>query len=516
MKRRKVSQQTVGSSSSSQTHRDATQSASSSVKGPATATVTQDSSPDEPSRMRDIVPQWLEKQAQRLERLRRGSFWHRDSMFESQDVKREPKQTAQDVGTAVSGPHSEPVPQRVIDHFFTLYPAGGSDWRNSVRWQRHLTKCTVTKCAICKATRRLTDTSPSPARLSAKPPVKLSARSSTESLSKTSKDSYFSVPSWRSKSSKERKKRGKSPAQDEIDEEDTETLSPSTQVPRYLETSFSRRTRASRPGIVIYDGAPQFERRAPPPPVRCTSVSKPVDASKIPVPAAPHLRFASTATINVDDLSQITGRPYEISPLELLRFPLSQHYNLPSTPQLKPKQVAASVPEMEPLTGALRASSVDSLLSESSTVGPNPTNVQRWPTQPRSESSSGMGGYTIADLLSQDGGFEMPPTRKHRAAAGRPTHHASAPAPAAQYLPTPPHSRHTSNGWQAGSSVAPPTYCIAIPEGPADRDWATCKLSDTTGSSLPNCPVYVNARERLDKYWAGWAERHGPGMRNWR
>jgi hypothetical protein len=100
-----------------------------------------------------------------------------------------------------------------------------------------------------------------------------------------------------------------------------------------------------------------------------------------------------------------------------------------------------------------------------------------------------------------------------------------APAFPVQFPPTPPDSRHASSSSESSQARVSNTYRDRmvlpagprpIPEGPADRDRYTCKISDTTGSSLPDCPVYVNPGESRDRKWREWTRERWSGGCKWR
>ncbi|KAF2626845.1 hypothetical protein BU25DRAFT_73565 [Macroventuria anomochaeta] len=533
LKRRKLSRESVVSSQ----HQDdtspdsATSPASNDVKCQATVTVVpQDPFPEEPIRKRDRIQQWLVQQAQRVERLKQEVFRHRDSKFDRQDIEKELKQATLDANATVVGPDGEEVSQRVINHFFTLYPAGGSDWLDSKRWERHLAKCSQIKCDHCKATQRPGDRSPSPLKSSPLQSSRSSSPKSTKSPKepKSSADGYFSNPFWRSRSSKRREEKGKSPAPDELGECTTSPLhevllSPRTQLSERLP---DRPRRASRPpkGSIVIRDAYQYTQRKP---VRCSIISSSLDPSQIPIPAIPDLKPADSSGLDLHDLAHVTGHSYGGSPLEdgRLPFPLCHNFIPPPAPLLRPEQRITPIPDTLQLEEASRVSSSGRPIFDMSplvSASPGATNVQRGfhpppavrtpfrPVFPDEE-------YTIADVLGD--GIEMPRLRK----CGPAPAPAPAAAPAVQFPPTPPDSRQNSTSYPSGVSyttygdtISLPAKPTSVPEGPADRDWDMCELSDTTGSSLPDCPVYVNPRQARGEWWDGMAERYGPGMNYWR
>ena len=528
-KRRKLSRETTASSQHQENIApfSATARASSDIKGQATVTVVpQDPSPEEPTRKRDTVQRWLIQQAQRLERLKQEIYRHRDSMFDEKNVQKELKLASQNANAIVLGPDSGEVTERVIEHFFTLYAAGGSDWRDSKEWDRHQAKCSRFECDLCKSSGDPTKRPPSPLKALPSPSLQSSSPKSPKSPKKlgSPEDGYFSIPLWQLRSRKRREK-GKSPASDEDLDRliDKESISPRTQLPEYLPEQSSRRPRRPK-GKLVIQGA---TRRAREKPVRCSITSKPLNPSQIPVPAITDLKPADSSSHDLRNPAYVTGRPYHECPLEhgQLPFPLSRNIIPPPTPQLGPKH--CNTPVLGPLQledfSIMSANSGFFTMSPLVSASPSATNVQRGfrPTIRLVDPSAVATDEScvIADMLSHDS-LSMPRLKRRRPSVAAFMHRS--PAPPVQFPPTPPDSRQNSNSYAAAVSytsygaVLPPAEPASVPEGPADRNWAMCELSDTTGSSLPDCPVYVNPREARDKWWAEMAERHGPGMEMWR
>lgn len=525
-KRRKVSRDIVGSSSTSQHHQDVT------ATQPTQPTVTEDVNisshldVDKSSREKTTFPQRLKKRAQRLwrrdisclESLHHESvqygiphheapqdipthpdLLHRDSMFDYTKIQL----ASWHANPVVLGPCGEPVPPEVINTFFKKHPAGQSEWRHSASWEKHLAQhlAKVAKKAreaekAKEATQDKSESPQSPAKTNSK------SRTNSPSTSPNGKGSFFLRPLWRSRSSKRRQKLGKSPALDTVSSSEDEPLSPLTPDLNHLQPPIARH-RPSKGGIVFYDDNARFERRRPPP-VRCSIVAKPVDVSQIPVPAAPDLKPASSESLDLHNLAHATGRPQEPCVLYLVQFPLGRNRNPPSTPQLRPERRITPVPEFQRLESSSQTPPCDSSLSERSPIlsaGLSATNVHQGfhPSSARYNTTTSLAGneprYIVADLFSQNDHLRIPQTRKRSSSAVTAIHHSP---PSMHFPPTPPDSRHSSASYepnlshptQSGTN-SPPAELVSSPDGPADRDWDTCELSDTTPASLPDCPVYV-------------------------
>jgi hypothetical protein len=539
LERQKVSQESVIKPSNPHQPQDVTTTKTtahpvvSGGKGQSTGLVAfHDPTPNEQSRKRDMILQWLDKQAQRLR-------WRRDSLLFSRGLKRDLRRASRNVNAIITGPNGEPVPQHVIDQFFTRYPDGGSDWRNSARWEDHLAEHFARTAAGTSPER-----SPSPVS-----PSRFS----------------FSRVSWGSKVSGQKNNRGKLP-----EDEASEWLEQTFDIPD-REEFHSHRVQTSRSPVAEAPLAyrPTYRRliswdhhvpttRYNSPPARSGSEPRSstlpgIDASKIPPLPIQDLKPLNSEDFDPNNLSEITGRPRELSPIHSLAWPLPHSLSSPpSTPQLEPEQRTASISELELVNLGLDTSDphVTSIDPLDSLTTPSPMSVamtiERWPCASElrnittSSTNSNDNEYrrlsqtfqatTIANTLDHNDELVMPATRKP----------SSIMVPAActvQFPPTPPHSRHTSDASQPDlrfkrgddlqqSSLANPTHhqytithydtSIRLPpadmvSSPANRNWEKRVLSDTTGSSLPNCPVFISAadqRRRHQEWWNGMAERH--------
>lgn len=519
-KRRKVSQKTLTSSVISQHRQDSPSSSNTDLAAhtienqvPETIVIRHLDS-HEPSRRREIMPRWLETQKQRFKGFRKDILAHRDSMFD-QELEHELRRASREANDIILGPHGEAVPQLVINIFFARYPAGGSDWRNSVRWEKHLAEYLewkgffITKdfqnsqdCSLLQQHRTSVATKTPPART---PSPLTPSRSSDE------KEPYFfSPPSWFGPS-KRKQERGKSLAPDETDNvysglTKVESLGSRTQKP----------TLRRRGGITI-----QERTTRQPKSIRCASISKAIDSSLIVEPPASDLKPASSEGFDPYNLAHCTGRHYEDpAPIETLDFPLAA----PVAPQPRPKRRITPVPPVEQL-GSIET--VQFKPPPIQSAGPRATTVQRWQSQPidvlRKGARFTADDDTVVDSRSHKR-FEMPCIYTYKPPPARSARHNPAFSMSEHLPPTSPDSRHNSNASQSlaeiiFSAAVPSPAEPTTPNRSADRHWAPYTLSDTTGSSLPECPVFVSREELLQRCtgrWAGHAERHGPGMRNWR
>lgn len=540
MKRQKASQEATTRSANLQHQQDAvmpamTQLSISNVEEQATIlTLPRESHLESPARKRDIVQQWLDRQARRFEGLRQELLLHRDSMFDGYGIEKKLKKASRNANATVLGPHGERIPQFVVDTFFTLYPAGGSDWRNSARWEKHLQEFFDSN-GFFKSKEFITSADYSAfkehtASLAAQQPSRRSPSPSTSPRSDRETNSPFFLSLWSRRSSKERQDRGKSPALHTPEE----PPSPRAEESPSADTPAIRSPASSKGGIRIVED-PARVQQGPSSPVQSTCVSKPIDPSQIPVPAVPDLKPPSSEGIDLHNLAHATGRPCECCILYLLQFPLVEDCSMPPAPQLMPERRLIPPPEMPQLAETLQVSSPDSLLFDNLPVlsaGAGATNTQRWQSHPlnipqtaAALTADDEAAYFTVDNLSHDGS-EMPTVTQSNNGAIRATtgvHHRHAPAPGAQFLftppdsrqNTPPDSRRNSNASQDlshtthSAMVLPPTDRPA-PVGPADRDWATCAVSDRTVLSQ------AEQKKRHNEWWAEFTERYGPGTGVWR
>ena len=445
----------------------------------AVSRVPQYPTPDEPTRKRDIVPAWLDRQAQRLRLPWCSQSEHRDSMFDGLDsdskllFEGDLGRASREANEVVLDFHGEPVPQHVIDHFFGEYPAGGSDWRNSAQWEEHLADYSPWKAI---------QNSPEKSHSSSETPK--------------NRDSYFSLLVWRTRSSKQRRRRGKLPEETSSDELDERPSSPfddepdsQTQLPEHLPNHSIMATRRPKAGIVIWDGTARSAQVSSS--VRCTLVSESTDPLHIPIPWIPDLESAHSVDSDMKGPFHPACCPHGTSPLDLLHLPLVKNSIAQHVPHLR------KLPSSPPCLPDSRVHSDDSLLFKISpllSAGPSAINVQHWPSQhpsalpnpavPRREDNN---AYIIADVLSQTEDVDTSSLRKRSAPAVTATQHIPAPDPAMQFPLTPPDSRQASN-----ASCSELSEHLLIPKEPADTDRGTCKQSDSSESSLPGCGVSIS------------------------
>ncbi|OSS51192.1 hypothetical protein B5807_04157 [Epicoccum nigrum] len=500
-----------------------------------------DTSHGEPTRKRDCIQQWLAHQKQRqkrcLERVKhnyRGH--HRDSMFDEEDIEQELSRASAEANSIIKGPDGEPIDQRVIDHFFMLHQSSGSAWRDSVQWERHSAICLRRQCDVCQSDRFLTKrctwqpSSPSSARPDPPKDPKPSEKP------KLSKEINFRIPRWHLEPRKRKINRGKSVDRTgEFQDKDT-SLFTGDELMHIFEALETPRARFAKqqpeqptPNLAIRDRIQRIRNK----PVICTFVNKRLDPNKIPVPAVPDLKPGDSKNFNIALPAHQTGRPYSPCPLEegRLPFPLCRGRIMPPTPELKPEQCIESVTEPLQLAAPRQEIPDGGLFPMSPLDSPNPstTNLQR---QNRRRQTS-------HDALCQAGQAGLRQTIRlvgpcaQKLLLAWPLDQPPAPEPESEALksppivaetaakaisrhtnnhnhnnksgygfpPTPPDSRHNSETFPSGfvytsySLKVPAPEPTPMPPGPADRDWNTCRLSDTTGSSSPDCLVYVNPRE---------------------
>lgn len=334
---------------------------------------------------------------------------------------------------------------------------------------------------------------------------------------KTSEDSHFSIPVWR----RESEDKGKKPAENQ---EWISPIFPSLNRPRRQSPELlPPDSKAPVRGIVIREAVQRQQTK----PVRCSFSATSLDPRQIPVPVLPELYFKASSAVNLSDPCQITGRLPGASPLERgrLSFPLPKNTLPPPTPELRPEQCFAPSPEPLELNGPSQAPTTGAPFKMPSLARSRPraTKVQRGGFhEPIAliNASSTTPQSALATLLQPYHDNRSKPTSKKRNLAHR------NPSPPLHPLPTPPDSRSNSGStttnipdltFGATGTLPPrPARPRRVPSGPADRDPRVCTLSDTTGSPLPDCPVYVNAREARDRKNESLARRHWPGGCIWR
>ncbi|KAF3001300.1 hypothetical protein E8E13_004945 [Curvularia kusanoi] len=451
-------------------------------------------------------------------------------MFDKKDIEKELKRASQGANSIVTGPDGEPIDQRVIDHFFQLNESGASGWRDSALWERHAAKCLRMQCKVCQSTRYKTSSTSVSWQMSSSPPASTDPPKASRSREKStlSKEDNTPISRWRLISRKRKFKRskshdkGKSIATDELMHISGSLSTSQTQLAEH-----QHEPKRPRANIFIRNSIRHAQNR----PVFCTFISKRLDPAQIPVPAVPDLKPADSSALDLTNPYHFTGRPYSPCPLEegRLPFPLCGGRLPPPTPELKPEQLVESVPEPLQLTGPVREcpdgavfpmSPLNSLNPSTFTlpsghrqtirlVAPSPeklfTTYRSDELSTREAESPKSPKTPAATAVST---AATPTTTTTTMPAVIPQHN---PTPAAAFPPTPPDSRQNSETFPSGFTYTSYGLKIAAPEakpmpdGPADRDWTTCTLSDTTASSSPDCPVYVDQR-------AVSTQRRGLGM----
>ena len=518
-----------------------TPSVSNHVKSQATVTATpQDPSLDEPSRGRRSVSQWLSQQAERFKKDR-----HRDdSLLSSEELEKELKILSQQANATVESPHGEKVPQRIIDHFFDLHWACGSDWRDSASWKAHQEECAQFKCNMCKDPRRASRSATEANRAPPQSPLSVSPQSSSLQKTKSPKPPKSPKgPYWcdffRRSTSSDRQKRGKLPASDRTIDEGL--ISPKTQLSNFIQNPHAT---GLRPPNISADSYDKIVRRQSRKAIRCSIVSVPPGAVSLIPPPAISDKPESSEDFNPRNLAHQTGRPSRRSTIDSIKFPLPDYYkvhiNTPPAPRIRPERSIEPIPGPLHLDHPTRSPSSDSLIfniSPLQSAGLSATNIHRgfYPLRDP-DTVTPDEPYNITEIWAQDeyDGLQMRKTRNRKRDTTIRMIHSPAqfPTPAmhVQFPPTPPDSREGSCSWlkpadekiggiyaEKEVKVPPPAWSPRVPDSPADRDWDKCVVSDTTGSSVPDCPVYVNPAEKREGWWRSrhgkkHRGRHAPGM----
>jgi hypothetical protein len=489
----------------------------------------------EPTRKRDRIQQWLAHQKQRqkrhLKQIKhnyRGH--HRDSMFDEEDIKQdlveqELSRASAEANAIITGPDGEPIDQRVLDHFFMLHESSGSGWRDSVQWERHAAICLRRQCDICRSDRYTVKRCGWQA--SSPPPAPKEPKSSEKSKL-LSKEINFRIPRWNLEPRKRKVNRGKSVDRTgESQDRDTSLLTGDELMHLIDALEVPRQPNKPTRNLAIRDRIQRIRNK----PVICTFVNKRLDPTQIPVPAVPDLKPGDSKNFNIVYPAHQTGRPYSPSPLEAgrLNFPLCKRRLMPPTPALKPEQCIESVTEPLQLTAPRQEIPEGGLFPMSPLDSPSAstTNLQRQSARRQTEhnalTQAGQPGLrqTIrlvgpcAQKLLLAWPLDQPPAPDSESEALKsPPIVAEAAAKAISrhsnphnnnrgygFPPTPPDSRQNSDFFPSGfvytsyGLKVPAPKPPPMPPGPADRDWNMCRLSDTTGTSSPDCPVYVDPRE---------------------
>ncbi|KAJ4992072.1 hypothetical protein SVAN01_02393 [Stagonosporopsis vannaccii] len=508
-RRRKLSQQSAVNSKCEQKIEHTTEPAP-TPKGQSTISVQSlETLVEEPARKRYRVQQWLAHHARRLDQLKHGFRGHRDSMFEQADIEKELRLASQNANAIIPGPDGEPIDQRVIDHFFLLYPACGSDWRDSARWEHHQARCLQQQCNVCRSPQYSMKRSSSPSKGHSSPPARSESPRSRKSPTRLghSRDSSLPCASWLPKSRKHKEK-GNLPANKEdniliglFSRRRRQRQENSTQGPRRL----GKRHKAN---AVIEAAIRRIQDR----PVRC-STKEVLDPKQIPVPAVPDLKPADSSGFDLTNLTHLTGRPDDGCLLGEGRvpFPLSRNF-LPPSPRLRQECCISPTPESLRLRASSPMSSEDGVFSMSPLASPTSStaNLQcdfgstiRLVEDPSADNLRAM-----LDDLSHD--VSLPRVKKRKQPLA--DRLSRRPAPSFAYPPTPPDSRHNSDSSTVSDSVSSHDFGVVPPskakiEHEASAERANCKTSDTTGSSLPECQTYVCLSEKRDRRWASTVKR---------
>lgn len=487
----------------------------------------------EPTRKRDRIQQWLAHQKQRQKRnLKQIKHnyrkHHRDSMFDEEEIKQELieqelTRASAEANSIITGPDGEPIDQRVLDHFFMLHESSGSGWRDSVQWERHAAICLRGQCDICQSDRYIAKRCGWQA--SSPPPASKEPKSSEKSKL-LSKEINFRIPRWHLEPRKRKVNRGKSVDRTgEYQDRDT-SVSIGDELMHIIDAlEAPHQPNPPTRNLVIRDRIQRIRNK----PVICTFVNKRLDPNKIPVPAVPDLKPGDSKNFNIAYPDHQTGRPYSPCPLEAgrLNFPLCERRLMPPKPALKPEQCIESVNEPLQLTAPRQEIPEGGLFPMSPLDSPSAstTNLQRQrgtrqtgqellqAGQAGLRQTIRLVGPCAQKLLlawpldqppapdSESEALKSPPIVAE-AAAKAISRHSNRNNKGYGFPPTPPDSRHNSETFPSGfvytsyGLKVPAPEPAPMPPGPADRDWNTCRLSDTTGSSnSPDCPVYVDPRE---------------------
>lgn len=487
----------------------------------------------EPTRKRDRIQQWLahqkQRQKQHLKKVKHNyRRHHRDSMFDEEDIEQELSRASAEANSVITGPDGEPIDQRVLDHFFMLHESSGSGWRDSLQWERHAAICLRRQCEICQSDRYITkrcgwQASSPPSAISdapkdPKPSQKL----------KMSKEINFRIPRWNLEPRKRKVNRGKSVDRTGEFQDRDASLSTDDELMHLIDAlEAPHQPKKPTRNLVIRDRIQRIRNK----PVICTFVNKRLDPNKIPVPAVPDLKPGDSRNFNIAYPAHQTGRPYSPCPLEegRLPFPLCRGRLMPPTPALKPEQCIESVTEPLQLTAPRQEIPDGGLFPMSPLDSPNAstTNLQRQSARRQTENNA-LCQARQADLrqtirligpcaqkLLLAWPLDQPPAPESESEALKsPSIVAETAAKAISrhtnnhnnnsgygFPPTPPESRQNSETFPSGFVYTSYGLKVPAPEpapmspGPADKDWNTCRLSDTTGSNSPDCLLYVDLRE---------------------
>lgn len=346
-RRRKLFQQSFVNSEHLQNTDCTSDTSPASKDQPTVSTEAPESPSEEPARKRYRIQQWLIHQSQRLENLKHGLRGHRDSMFEQADIEKELRLASQNANAIISGPNGEPIDQRVVDHFFMLFPACGSDWRDSARWERHQARCLQEQCNVCRSPQHSSKRSsaplqqglPSPSACSNSPKV------TTAPMRQGSfEDDSLPFALLRPKACK-RKEKGKSTANDGDGFLSGLFSRRRTQVQEGSPQGFRRLAKRPRMNVMFQAAV----RRTQEKPVRCSARKEVLDPYQIPVPAVLDLKPADSSGFDLRNPAHLTGRPYDGCPLDEGRLPFPLTKNLLPPPSSKLNRERGISPPPEPL-----------------------------------------------------------------------------------------------------------------------------------------------------------------------
>lgn len=440
----------------------------------------------------------------------------------SRNKRKEVEPAVKDADPKVAGPDGEALPTHVIDDFFKLNPAGVSTWQDSSQWGAHLywwhnhkTHCSNSDCGYCiRMLRDGHEISP-PYKASTLPISPASSsftnRSSTEPRS--SEECYLSTSVW-PLTLRHRREKGKEPASDQ------------TYYGPIHESLVTAQMQAShQPFIVPQTCASEAKL------IRCSISAKPIDFSQIPAPT--NLTLLNNPTpLNLSDSSRLTSRPFEESLLRgnRLPFPLARNSQPPRAPGVKPAQCHMPVAESLRLENPSRIST-DAPFWDPELNKKRNSNATRVVRGGFRESiilvkTPNTTAQEAMDVLLSQYRHEQPVAKLQKR---RPRQRS--PNPILGLLLRPPSSRNNSGSDQGGVAGVPDVTFGAtgsLPArpvgprrrttgaiGPTGRDAQVCTLPDTRGSLLPQCPVYVDAKEREDRKNQEVRKKQGRGMRIW-
>jgi hypothetical protein len=437
----------------------------------------------------------------------------------SEDTRNGLQRTLEDANQLIASPHGEVLPAYVIDDFFKLNSAGGSDWQQSWQWEAHLDRWEGHKthqfiggrhyCNYCKAL-KMNDEGHElpPPYVSMSPPA--SSRSSSfdhdsASEPRGSEDSHLSISLW-PPSIRRRIAKGKETASDEIYYD----------APH--EVPVTPRTEALEQHLFL-PRACVSDREL----VRRSISTRPIDLHQTLIPLAFNPSKDCTAS-DLSDPSYLTARSYRASPIQKARLPtpLSKDTLSPPAPELKPAQRHTPIPGSFKLGSRVEPSS-DTPPSE---TNPSVAEVIRGGfrtsiTLVNTSSTTAQDAMSV--LLNQYHHVPAPAKLQKR----RPRY--QSPSPDSNGLPTPPESRTNSDSHQSVVVNVPEVTFGATgslparPAGPRRRttdfstqDMRVCTLSDTTGSPLPECRTYADTVARKNRKNEEARRRQWPGIRFWR